>query len=60
MAIAVPHFEREFATFSSSVYPRFNDGPFTSFRAGAANGWEGYKPRLRERALAALDPAAWA
>lgn len=60
MAIEIPLFEREFTTFSTSTYPRFNEGPFTSFQTGAANGWEGYKPGLRDRALATLDAASWA
>ena len=57
--IDVPNFEREFGRFSEIVYRRFNDGPFVSFRSGAAKGWEGYKPILRDRALAALDATSW-
>ncbi|MFS0772932.1 hypothetical protein [Sphingomonas sp. 1P08PE] len=57
--MTVPHFEREFGRFSEIVYRRFNDGPFTSFRSGAAKGWEGYKPLLRESALATLGPQSW-
>lgn len=57
--IDVPHFEREFGWFSEIVYRRFNDGPFVSFRSGAAKGWEGYKPILRDRALAALYAKSW-
>ncbi|WP_277970144.1 hypothetical protein [Sphingomonas echinoides] len=59
MTFDVPHFEREFETFSGSTYRYFNDGPFTSFTSGAADGWEGYKPKLRERALAELDAGSW-
>lgn len=55
----VPHFEDEFRHFSEVVYPRFGDSRFTSFRDGAARGWESYKPKLRERALAILDAASW-
>lgn len=55
----IPNFEREFALFSGTTYRRFNDGPFTSFRAGAARGWEGYKSLLRDRALVELDPPSW-
>lgn len=57
--LAVPHFEREFDRFSEVVYRRFNDGPFTSFRGGAAKAWEGYKSPLRARALSILDAASW-
>jgi hypothetical protein len=57
--IDVPKFEREFSRFSDIVYRRYNDGPFASFRSGAAKGWEGYKPHLRERALATLSPHSW-
>lgn len=56
----VPHFEREFRHFSEAVYPRFGEGTFMSFREGAANGWEGYKPKLRERALGLLGAQEWA
>lgn len=55
----VPHFEREFGRFNEIIYRRFNDGPFTSFRSGAAKGWEGYKTLLRERALNALNLQSW-
>lgn len=55
----VPHFEREFRQFSEDVYPRYGDGPFVSFRDGAARGWEGYKPKLRTDALARLDVGSW-
>lgn len=57
--IAVPHFEREFARFRDNLYPRFGDGPFTSFHDGAARYWEGYKPRLRDTALRILDVPSW-
>lgn len=57
--VDVPHFEREFERFSGDIYRRFNDGPFVSFRNGAARGWEGYKPLVRDRALAALGAASW-
>lgn len=56
----VPHFEREFRHFGESVYPRFGEGSFVSFREGAANGWEGYKPKLRGRALELLGADNWA
>lgn len=57
--VEVLHFEREFQRFSGSIYRCFNDGPFISFRNGAARGWEGYKPLLRDRALAALGATSW-
>lgn len=41
------------------VYPRFGDGLFTSFRDGAARGWEAYKPKLRDRALSILEAPSW-
>ena len=57
--IEIPYFEREFRRFSEEVYPRHGYGHFLSFRDGAALGWEGYKPRLRDRALKILDPLSW-
>lgn len=57
--IAVPHFEREFLRFRNEIYPRFGDGPFTSFHDGAARHWESYKPRIREVALGRLAFEAW-
>lgn len=59
MTIVVPHFEREFARFRDIIYPRFGDGPFTSFHDGAARHWESYKPRLREVALGRLGADRW-
>jgi hypothetical protein len=55
----VPNVEREFRKFSDIVYPRFGDGPFTTFRDGAAQAWEGYKPKVRNAALARLGVDAW-
>jgi len=55
----VPNFEREFRHFSQKVYPRFGDTEFVSFRDGAARGWEGYKPKLREQALTRLSANSW-
>ena len=55
----IPNFEREFRHFSEVVYPRFGDSHFLSFRDGAARGWEGYKPKLREKALDILAPNTW-
>jgi len=55
----VPNFERQFENFSQVVYPRFGDSRFISFRDGAARGWEGYKPKLRERALELLSADSW-
>lgn len=57
--IAVRHFEREFSRFRDDIYPRFGDGPFTSFRDGAARSWESYKPRVRDVALGRLCVAEW-
>jgi hypothetical protein len=55
----IPNFEQVFRHFSETVYPRFGDSNFISFNDGAARGWEGYKLKLRERALSLLEPAAW-
>ncbi|WP_377828794.1 hypothetical protein ACFKHW_37635 [Bradyrhizobium lupini] len=55
----VPNFEREFQHFSETIYPRFGDTRFVSFKDGAARGWEGYKPKLRQRAVNILDAASW-
>ncbi|MHA6720679.1 hypothetical protein ACX40Y_14665 [Sphingomonas sp. RS6] len=33
--------------------------PFTNFDEGVAAAWEGYKPRLRSRALELLAPESW-
>ncbi len=57
--VAVPQFEQAFRQFSDVTYRRFNEGPFISFRSGAARQWEGYKSTLRDRALAILDAASW-
>jgi hypothetical protein len=57
--VDVPNFDREFDHFSETTYRRFNQGPFNSFRSGAAKGWEGYKPLLRKRALAVLQTCTW-
>lgn len=55
----VPNFEKAFQHFSETVYPRFGETRFESFRDGAANGWEGYKPKLRLRALKRLKSSDW-
>lgn len=55
----VPNFEQAFSHFSETVYPRFGETIFQSFRDGAANGWEGYKPKLRSNALERLASHAW-
>lgn len=55
----VPNFEKAFQHFSETVYPRFGETRFESFRDGAANGWEGYKPKLRLRALKRLKYSDW-
>jgi hypothetical protein len=55
----VPHFEREFERFRLTIYPRFSDGPFTSFHDGAARQWESYKQRVREVALGRLGAERW-
>ena len=59
MPIEIPHFEREFRRFNEDIYPRHNSGPLTSFRDGAAAAWEGYKPRLRSKALELLGSEGW-
>lgn len=55
----VPNFEKAFQHFSETVYLRFGETRFESFRDGAANGWEGYKPKLRLRALGRLKSSDW-
>lgn len=55
----IPNFEQAFRHFSEAVYPRFGDSIFTSFNDGAARGWEGYKLKLRSRALDLLGAADW-
>lgn len=59
MQLQVPHFDREFERFSNQTYPRHGGGPFRSFSEGAARGWEGYKPLLREKALSLLAADTW-
>lgn len=57
--MSIPHFQRELHRFRDEIYLRHGDGPFTSFKDGAARAWEGYKPRLRAEALARLGASRW-
>jgi hypothetical protein len=41
------------------LHERFSGEPFKRFDEGVIAAWEGYKPRLRELALARLKPESW-
>lgn len=51
-------FVENFAEFKV-LYARYGGHPFTSLREGMAASWEGYKPRLRDKALEQLAPDQW-
>ena len=52
-------FNEEFQWFKRLI-PRWDKGRvFTNFHEGVVNDWEGYKPRLRDRARGILAPKAW-
>ncbi|MFI0847760.1 hypothetical protein [Mesorhizobium sp. IMUNJ 23232] len=51
-------FQDQFAVFKDRIF-RKSKQPFTSFREGLAEEWEGYKLSLREEALRRLGPANW-
>lgn len=52
------HFSASFAHFIV-LYEKVFDSRFISLREGAAAAWEDYKPRLRDKALARLQPNVW-
>lgn len=51
-------FKKAFAEFHRLVLAR-EATPFRNFHEGVAAAWEGYKPRLRERAIELLAPHSW-
>ena len=51
-------FNAEFQSFKRLIL-RWDKGPFTNFHEGVVDDWEGYKPRLRDRARSILEPKAW-
>ena len=58
MAIDAKTFQDQFAVFKERIL-RKSKQPFTSFREGLADEWEGYKLSLREVALSRLRPSNW-
>lgn len=58
MAIDAKIFQDQFAVFKERIL-RKSKQPFTSFREGLAEEWEGYKLSLREEALSRLRPSSW-
>ena len=57
--VALPGFESAFARFLADVGAVQKGEAFSGFHEGGAAAWEGYKPRLRARALELLDPGGW-
>lgn len=58
MAIDAKTFQDQFGVFKDRILRKAKK-PFTSFREGFAEEWEGYKLPLRERALARLGASSW-
>lgn len=58
MAIVAKTFQDQFAVFRERIL-RKSKQPFTSFREGLAEDWEGYKLPLREKALVRLGASTW-
>lgn len=55
-----PHtFLDAFARFQQLIAANDKGHAFTNFHEGVAGVWEGYKPRLRDRALSNLAAATW-
>lgn len=52
-------FQRSYARFAARVASLQKGQPFTNFGEGVVAAWEGYKPRLRARALEILAPEGW-
>lgn len=52
-------FQAAWARFGKNVAALQKGGPFAGFHEGVAAAWEGYKPRLRARALEILAPGDW-
>lgn len=55
-----PDFETAYARFLRNIAHMQKSTPFSSFSEGVAAAWEGYKPRLRARALEILGSDTWA
>jgi hypothetical protein len=58
MEISASAFKREFKRLAE-LLQRADGQPFTSFDAGLAREWEGYKPDLRKKARDILGSAGW-
>lgn len=58
MAIDTKIFQDRFVVFKERIL-RKSKQPFTSFREGLTEEWEGYKLPLREKALSRLKVATW-
>src|SRR4051794_9117723 len=54
----VQTFHMAFNRFQALIVAK-SGHPFVTFEEGVAAVWEGYKPRLRERALALLGAEKW-
>lgn len=52
-------FKVQFDRFCKLIEYRDKGRPFTNFNEGVAGVWELYKPQLRRRALALLEPESW-
>lgn len=52
-------FDRAYTRFLRNIAPLQKGLPFRGFDEGVAAAWEGYKPRLRARALEILDTESW-
>lgn len=59
VATAVPNFQNAYARFLKNVAAKQKGEPFASFNEGVVAAWEGYKPRLRARALEILGTEGW-
>ncbi|WP_214625696.1 hypothetical protein [Sphingobium nicotianae] len=53
------HLDRAWSRFLKNVAAVQKGAPFSNFDEGVAAAWEGYKPRLRTRALEILAPESW-
>jgi hypothetical protein len=58
-AISPSAFHDAFEQFQTLVAANQKGAPFRNFNEGIAAAWEGYKPRLRDHALAILAPSSW-
>ncbi len=53
------HLDRAWSRFLKNIAAFQKGAPFSNFDEGVAAAWEGYKPRLRTRALEILAPESW-